>query len=103
MVVVQVKFFGDVKSFTDVPKTIVELNDGATVADLLQELDRKYGTPFHEGVLSESNELYGVKGHVKLFLNGDVVESRNFPTTKVIAESAPVEATFYVVSATTGG
>lgn len=103
MVVVQVKFFGDVRSFTDGPKTIVELNDGATVTDLLKELDKKYGKPFHDGVLSESNELYGIKGHVKLFLNGDAVESRNFPTTKLVAEGAAAEAMFYVVSATTGG
>ena len=103
MVVVQVKFFGDVKSLTVAPKTIVELNDGATVADLLKELGNKYGKPFHDGVLSESKELYGVKGHVKLFMNGDAVESRNFPTTKIVAEGAAAEATFYVVSATTGG
>ncbi len=103
MVPVNVKFFGDVRNFFKGPHTVIELNDGGTVMDLLHELEKKYGKPFRESVLSQSNELYGIKGHVKLFMNGDVVESRNFLTTKVVADGAAAEATFYVVSATTGG
>jgi hypothetical protein len=103
MVVVRVKFFGDVKGFAPVPTTMVELNDGASVIDLLKELADLYGKRFQEGVLSQSSELYGVKGHVQLFMNGESVERRNFPTTKIVAEGAAAEATLFVVSATTGG
>lgn len=100
MVTVKVKFFGVVRDVTDGPHTVVELDDDATLIDLLQELHKKYGKPFYDGVLSESK---GMKGHVKLFMNGEEVDSRKLATTKVMVDGAAAETMFYVVPATTGG
>lgn len=100
MVAVKVKFFGIVRGLTDGPQTIVELHDDANLLDLLKELHKKYGKPFYDAVLSESN---GLKGHVKLFLNGDEVDRRDLATTKVTKDGAAAETTLYVVPSTTGG
>ena len=100
MVAVRVKFFGAVRGFTDGPATVVELNENATMTDLLAELNRKYGKRFHDRVLSDTE---GLKGHVKLFLNGEEVDSRNLATTKVSLAGEPVETVDYVVPSTAGG
>ncbi len=103
MVAVKVKFFGAIKGLTDGPNTVVELDEDATVTDLLKELHKKYGKSFYDGVLSDANGLNGVKGHVKLFINGEEVHSQKFATTKVMVDGAVAETMLYVVSATTGG
>lgn len=100
MVTVNVKFFGVVRDLTDGPHTAVELDDNATLTDLLKELHKKYGKPFYDGVLSEEN---GLKGHVKLFMNGEEVDSRKLATTKVMVDGAAAETMLYVVPSTTGG
>ena len=100
MITVNVKFFGVVKGITDEPITVIEVNEDATLADLLQGLYRKYGKPFGDRVLSDSN---GLKGHVKLFLNGEEVDSRKLETTKVVVAGAAGEAMLYVVPSTAGG
>src|ERR1035437_6153267 len=100
MVRVNVKFFGVVRGLTDGPHTVVELDDDATLTDLLKELHKRYGKPFYDGVLCESN---GLKGHVKLFMNGEEIDSRKLATTKVAVAGAAAETMLYVVPSTPGG
>jgi len=100
VVAVKVKFFGAVRGLTDGPATVVELNEDATMTDLLTELNRRYGKPFHDRVLSDTQ---GLKGHVKLFLNGEEVDSRKLAATKVSVAGEPAETVVYVVPSTAGG
>jgi molybdopterin converting factor small subunit len=100
MVKVKVKFFGVVRGLTDGPSTVVEMDDDATLADLLKELHKKYGKAFYDGVLCESN---GLKGHVKVFLNDEEIDNRRLAATKVVVAGAAAEAMLYVVPSTAGG
>jgi molybdopterin converting factor small subunit len=100
LVAVKVKFFGVVRGLTDGPSTVVEMDNDATLADLLEELHKKYGKRFYDGVLCESN---GLKGHVKLFMNDAEIDSRKLATTKVAVAGAAAETMLYVVPSTAGG
>lgn len=100
MAEVSVKFVGVLRDVTGGRRTVVDLGEDASLTDLLAALHRRYGQRFDESVLSGSN---GVKGHVKLFLNGREIDRRDLSTTRVVVDGVAAQAILYVVPSTAGG
>ncbi len=97
---VTVRFFGVVRDFTKEPEVALELADGSTIRDLLDDLRTRYGEPFRNAVLCDSGEL---KGHVKLFMNDEEVNPRLVTITKLVASGEAADALLYVLPSTAGG
>ncbi len=100
MTKVKVKFHGVIRDITHAPTTEIELKDGATVKDLLDNLHQKYGRDFYDRVL---DDMVGVRTYVRLFLNNEEVDNTKLDTTKVVVDGSAAEAMLYVMPASTGG
>jgi molybdopterin converting factor small subunit len=100
MVTVKVKFFGIVRDITRAPVTEIEVDDDATVLDLLQALQRECGQSFSDAVLSDVN---GLQSHVMLFMNDEEVNRWKLGETKVVGPGGGAEAIVYVIPSAVGG
>jgi molybdopterin converting factor small subunit len=100
MIQVEVEFFGPVRDFTSERTVTVELEDGTSVADLLAALHARLGQPFSDAVLARET---GVKGHIRLFLNGAAVDSRHLRSAILLPVGPCAKAALFVVPVMTGG
>ncbi len=99
MATVKVKFFGVIRDVTGAQTTEVEMQDGATVMDLLKELHNRYGQPFYDRVLDEA---IGVRTYVRLFINNEELPNNKLDA-RLVEDGVAAEAMFYVMPAMTGG
>ncbi len=100
MISIKVKFYGVIKDIIKEPAAEFELEDGATMSDLLDLMRRKYGDEFAQRVL---DDRIGVRTYVKLFLNDEEVDNASVSSTKLSAAGASAAATLYVMPSSTGG
>ncbi len=100
MATVKVKFHGVIRDITRTPMTEIEVDDNATVMDLLSALHQKYGQPFHDRVLDDA---LGVRTYVRLFLNDEELDNRALAATNLVNGGVAAEAILYVMPAMTGG
>jgi len=59
---IEVLFFGQLRELTEVPRTIVEIEDSASLADLVESLVGIYGVAFR-------NKADSIKG-LRILING---------------------------------
>ncbi len=100
MVKVNVKYHGVIRDVTGEPGAAFEMADGATVADLLEQMRRKYGPGFSERVM---DRRLGVRSYVILFLDGRQLDNSNIRLTRLAAAGRSANAMVYVMSGACGG
>ncbi len=96
MVNVKVKFHGVIRDITKGPSAEVQLPEGSTIRDLLNQLHQNYGSEFADRVL---DDRLGVRTYVKLFLNNYEVNTLDTP----IPNEPDANAMLYVMPGSAGG
>ena len=78
MVPVRVKFYGTIKNVIKDTDLRIELQDGATVRDLLAYLTERFGSAFSTRVLDSKGRM---QSYVRMFVNENDVDNDSLSTS----------------------
>jgi MoaD family protein len=78
---VKVRYFGSVRSITEISEEELEIPLGSYVSDLLQKLSGKYGEPFLSEILREGE--MELRDDVVIAVNGVFAEHKSIIRSKI--------------------
>ncbi len=101
----RVSFMGIISSFTGVKELALEIPETATLRELLDELERRYGTEFGQRIYRNAKPPRLLQMCTRIFINGTAIDDgaleRVIPPPED-SDHSP-EILVYILPAATGG